>query len=287
MTDYLKDIFQAWGDRIRSPFFGSTLISFCLINWKALFYVFLAEKPVRMRILYFEHNTDWTSLFVLPLISGLILALILPWASFAGAWMARLPRSKLHVIQNLEASKRRISEFEQEAKEQEAKARLEEASERRKIDSAKRLEEAGRISSGLKNEISNNRGVSNDFDYSEMSEKERWEFDELVIKILDGLSASPEGLTAFQQDKIAFAGVPEKVISIGLHRRNRRRAENAFKFLESNKYVVASGKADPNTDRWTEYEITDLGYKKNDEIKLATKQPAPTNHTPPLPQPRP
>lgn len=259
MGDYFKDLFQAWGDRIRSPFFGSILISFCLINWKALFYLLFAEKPVRMRILYFEENTDLMSLAWLPLVSGLGLALVFPWAAVVGAWMAKLPRAKLHSIQFSEASKRRITEYEEEAREEEAKARLEAASEQRKIDAAKRLEEAGSVSDKLEAEITVERkrdakpreGSSLFNAFKELSE--------LEIKILLGAAESPSGLVLMAEDKVMFQNSPTHDFEVENHRREKIRIANAFETLEKNGYFsktkVLNGKLSG-----IEYQMEENGY---------------------------
>jgi predicted transcriptional regulator len=153
MTEYFKQIVDAWGDRLRSPVLGSILIFFVATNWQSLFYLFFADKPVRARLLYFDANTDGWSLYGLPVIGGVVLAIAVPWISLAGAFLAKFPRSILHSVQSSEAQKRRIAEYRLKAEAEEAMAFLEDASERRKIEAAKRLNEAEAVSDELKMEI--------------------------------------------------------------------------------------------------------------------------------------
>lgn len=179
MSEYFKQFMQAWEDRVRSPFVGSIVISFVLINWKVLFYLLFADKPVRQRILYFEANTELMSLFIMPTLVGISAGLILPWLSFLSACIARSPKSKLDKLEFEGASNRRIAEFQQmglerteiamleavedqrkvkalqqKALEQDAIAEFEAAEELRKIGAAKRLEEAQSVSPNLAVELS-------------------------------------------------------------------------------------------------------------------------------------
>jgi hypothetical protein len=161
MTEYFKQIVDAWGDRLRSPVLGSILIFFVATNWQSLFYLFFADKPVRARLLYFDANTDGWSLYVIPVIGGVILAIAVPWISLVGASLAKFPRAILHEVQSSEALNRRILDHELRAREEETKASLEEVRERRKIDAAKRLNEAEELSSALKEEIEEDREKDN------------------------------------------------------------------------------------------------------------------------------
>jgi hypothetical protein len=171
MIDFFKQLIDAAGDRIRSPFLGSIAAVFVGCNWRALFYLIFANKPVRSRILYFDANTDLYSLLIYPVSFGLITALLMPWIAVVGAWIAQSPKAKLHSVQHGAASKRRITEYqtksaeeealaeleakqderriqaqERKAEEEEANARFEAAEEHRKINAAKRLEEAKGVS---------------------------------------------------------------------------------------------------------------------------------------------
>jgi hypothetical protein len=95
MTELFKQMLEAAGERIRSPFFGSILLVFFGINWREMFYLLFADKPVRARILYFDANTDVLSLLVYPAVLGIIAALLMPWVAVVGAWFAQQPKAKL------------------------------------------------------------------------------------------------------------------------------------------------------------------------------------------------
>jgi hypothetical protein len=194
MTEYFKQIVDAWGDRLRSPVLGSVLIFFVATNWQSLFYLFFADKPVRARLLYFDANTDGWSLYVMPVIGGVILAIAVPWISLAGAFLAKFPRAILHEVQSSEALKRRIVEYGLKADEEEAKASLEEVRERRKIDAAKRLNEAEELSSELREEIEEER--ENDSPSRNL--------DPTSIEILKFVSKASDGLVFLTSNGISI-----------------------------------------------------------------------------------
>lgn len=145
MTDLFKEIWEAASQRIRSPFLGSIVFAFVAINWRALFYLFFAETSVITRLTYFRMRTDLYTLYLAPLVVGLLLALAMPWLKFVGAWIAVKPAAKLAELQSGEASRRRIAELDLKTAEDEALERSREASERRKIKEQQRLSEAEEV----------------------------------------------------------------------------------------------------------------------------------------------
>lgn len=145
MTDLFKDLVKAWEERVRSPFLGSIGIAFVACNWKPIFFLLFSGEPVLERFAFFDSNTSSVTLFWNPLWIGFLLTLAIPWLKFMGALIAKAPTTLLNSLQGDLASERRIHAFEKAADEEEAKARLEAAQEQRRIDAAKRLEEATKI----------------------------------------------------------------------------------------------------------------------------------------------
>lgn len=146
MTEFFKDLLAAANARVRSPFFGSIALVFILVNWKPVFYLFFADTSVAVRLRFFEQNTDWYLLYLYPIVGGVLIAVIVPWVKLVGAWIAVAPARRLHNLQYDESVTKRIYALENSAREEDARAKQEEAAERRKIDAAKRLEEANKIS---------------------------------------------------------------------------------------------------------------------------------------------
>lgn len=145
MTDLFKDIIKAWEERVRSPFLGSIGIAFVACNWKPIFFLLFSGEPALARFAFFDSNTSSLTLFWNPLCIGFLLTLAIPWLKFMGALIAKAPTILLNSLQGDLASERRIHAFKKAADEEQEKARLEAAQEQRKIDAAKRLEEAKSI----------------------------------------------------------------------------------------------------------------------------------------------
>jgi hypothetical protein len=135
-----------------------------------LFYLFFADKAVSDRLVYFETNTDNWSLYGLPLIAGLISAIAVPWIKFVGARISSGPSRRLRHLEHDEGQAFRIYKLDADATEAEAKARLEEANERRKIDAARRLDEARFLGQELEKELVSDRQVANSGEEEEEEE---------------------------------------------------------------------------------------------------------------------
>ncbi|PUB10719.1 hypothetical protein [Yoonia sediminilitoris] len=148
MIDFIKDGTEARSQRVRSPILGSIGLAFFVLNWKPLWYLFLAEQPVAIKFRFFEMNTTTYSLYIWPALAGVILALSTPWVKFAGAWLAIQPDRLLRRLQFDQAHGQKIYSWTKEAEAEIAQAKLEEARERRTIDAAKRIEEAESIEGG-------------------------------------------------------------------------------------------------------------------------------------------
>lgn len=272
MTEYFKQFFDAWGDRIRSPFFGSIAIAFIAVNWKVLFYVFFADRPIRARILYFEANADLVSLVVLPLAIGVSAAIFLPWASFISALLARWPKSLLHNIQFTEATRRRIAEYEKRAEEEGAMASFEAAKETRKINAAKRLEEANSVSSDLKEDLESERRSADTGSVVDIPTSEADLRILLGDKIIAGLSESVDGRGCYDGTIFQFSGT-DKTISLNVsgfpmlksQKRFQMTMAKALENLFSSKYIEILNQDDVGN----EYQLTELGYYYAD--KLVTK----------------
>lgn len=168
MSDFLKSVFDAWSDRIRSPIIGSVFLVYVACNWKALFYLFFADVPVAVRLAYFELETTSLSLWIIPLIGGMVLSVAIPWVKFVGAWVAQWAELKLSILQETQASGKRTRAFQSEVGELKAKTsfeiakiqeqgRIRAAEENSKIEAEKLLKKAGGVSSKVKDELVESR----------------------------------------------------------------------------------------------------------------------------------
>lgn len=153
MIDFFKDLAEAANSRIRSPFIGSIALVFFFANWKALAILFFSNGSIELRVLTFEGMISWWSLVFVPVALGTLAAIIFPWVRLLGAWVARKPSGVLRRLQHDESQQFRIYQLNGDAAEAEAEARLAEATERAKIDAAKRLEDARNVDPTVKEEL--------------------------------------------------------------------------------------------------------------------------------------
>lgn len=92
--DGLKELVEAFSARIKSPIIGSIALAFVAVNWRPVFFLFFSGEPANDKFEYFTTNTTGLSLYLLPVIVGLIFALVVPWVNFFGAKAIESPVSK-------------------------------------------------------------------------------------------------------------------------------------------------------------------------------------------------
>lgn len=143
--DFLKEAYDAYSQRIRSPFIGSIFFAFLFFNWKPVWFLLFADVSVPEKFEFFDSNTTAASLYWGPIIVGVLVALALPWVQFGGAWLVSRPTRLLRSHQAEEASQLRIASFERKTKEEVARKAHEEAVADRTIGAAKRQKEADAI----------------------------------------------------------------------------------------------------------------------------------------------
>ncbi|MCW9042714.1 MAG: type IV secretion system protein [Pseudopelagicola sp.] len=85
--EYLKELYEAWGARVKSNVLGSTIVAFIFVNWKALFFIAFADVRVVTKFNYFDANTSLVTLALLPVLIGFTLSLGLP---FINDWAHRV-----------------------------------------------------------------------------------------------------------------------------------------------------------------------------------------------------
>jgi len=92
--DGLKELVEAFSARIKSPIIGSIILAFIAVNWRPVFFLFFSGKPASDKFVYFNEHTTGYSLYLYPVLIGLIFALLIPWINFWGAMAVESPVSK-------------------------------------------------------------------------------------------------------------------------------------------------------------------------------------------------
>lgn len=142
----LKEIYDSWGERMRSHLFGSIAISFALINWKVLYFLAFAKVSVDERIEYYDDNTSIWTLYILPIVLGSLFGLIAPFINERVHLLVSKPMSSTKARDELLAAQR-DSDLE-EAKARIAKARADQARSEAEQQSAL-VEQAKSLDKGL------------------------------------------------------------------------------------------------------------------------------------------
>ncbi|PTR16072.1 hypothetical protein C8R31_10286 [Nitrosospira sp. Nsp2] len=78
----MREILEVIESRIKSPVLGYFIFAFVAINWKVIFYLFVENKSALDRISYFESNTDFVFLLILPAIAAGIFSVAYPWINY-------------------------------------------------------------------------------------------------------------------------------------------------------------------------------------------------------------
>lgn len=87
----LKETLDAWLARVKSPVLGFIVLAFIVVNWKPLWFLVFTDESGYTKITYFEQHTTPMTLYWLPLIIGLIGAILTPWVDLFGVLIARFP----------------------------------------------------------------------------------------------------------------------------------------------------------------------------------------------------
>lgn len=87
----VKELYESLTDRLHTPIISSILISSLLLNWRAFFYLLVANKSVPERIEKFDALTSTSTLIITPIIIGSILAATMPWLKVIGAFLSQKP----------------------------------------------------------------------------------------------------------------------------------------------------------------------------------------------------
>ncbi|MEJ2001823.1 MAG: hypothetical protein P8X77_10585 [Maritimibacter sp.] len=250
MTSYLKEIMDAMGSRLRSPFFGSIAVVFVISNWKPLFYLVFSSEPVSVRLRFFDLNTDEISLYLLPFGLGMLIAVIAPWLKYAGAIIAAQPTRRLRALHDEEAIERKIADLGRQARLEEAQAAEENAKERRLIEAAKRDREVEDLGDDeLEKEIAASRedrdSLRSGSDISQVSER--------TMAILVSIAASPQGFVVAYEHNNAFK------VNLGGRETSVQGRRDYLKLLNDLKQLTENGLLEKeDSDTW---KMTQAGYE--------------------------
>lgn len=96
--DWLKDIYDAYNQRIKSPIIGSVFLAFIACNWQPIFFVIFADVSVEDRFQYWERVTSDSTLIFIPVALGTAFAISVPFISFISAAIVVGPTNELRKL---------------------------------------------------------------------------------------------------------------------------------------------------------------------------------------------
>lgn len=137
----IKEIIETMSTRIRSPLFGYYFFLLLAINWKAIFYIFAADVSVKERIIYFETDTDLSSLILIPILFASIGIVAYPWINY---FFLNLCKKPTELRNNIQAQSEHALLLKKQELE-ELRSELLSGKERELIERAKRDQELGEI----------------------------------------------------------------------------------------------------------------------------------------------
>ncbi|MDP2519276.1 hypothetical protein Q8W33_11940 [Shimia thalassica] len=281
--EYLKEIYEAWGARVKSNLLGSVVLSFLAINWKVFFYLVFADRPVLQKFRYFDANTDNWSLFVSPILVGGAIALGLPFLNNLTHRVVSAPISRIRSRDEAYSHERLSQRNEWEVErnraieifekrlvaaaqiDQEIENTIEDEDVKEKL--RKQIEEQRVISDTSKSD----QVRSNSFpDTQHLKKIERY-----ILRLLDrsGLrSNEDEDVFSVLTDKVQSQLISDLTKWNGYETSSLRASiefNDTFKSLANKGLVVASYRPDSPTNRGGRYhfKLTPEGYRVLDAIR--------------------
>lgn len=114
--EFIKEFLDEGRSRIKSNVFASVVFAFVVLNWQPLYFVAFEKVDSVSKFEYFDQNTYWLTLYLLPLLVGGVLALGMPFINnlahkvVSGTISAMRTRDDEHAHQRL----KKKNEWEEE-----------------------------------------------------------------------------------------------------------------------------------------------------------------------------
>jgi hypothetical protein len=141
----MKEVVEAINNRIKTPYFGYSILAFIALNWRGVFLMMTSKKEPTERLALFDLETSIWTLVVYPLLIGAFIAITFHWLRYFFRVIERVPRELVENL-SLEAEHKRIIKQTQL---EEARTKLFAMKEEELIDRAKRDEEVADIQNSV------------------------------------------------------------------------------------------------------------------------------------------
>jgi hypothetical protein len=137
----VKEVVEAVNNRIKTPYFGYSILAFLALNWRGFFYLVLSKGKPEEKLALFDAQTDLYTLLVYPLAIGALVAATTHWLRFLFGVIERRPKE---LVENLQLEAEHKKTIKQTQLEQ-ARSDLFAVKEQELIERAKRDDEVADI----------------------------------------------------------------------------------------------------------------------------------------------
>lgn len=138
---------------MKSPVIGYIILAGLILNWKPIWFLIFADQSVYEKFAYFDIKTSNGTLFLYPVLIGVVSAVVVPWIGFAGAFLVGRPARLLRQLQQDARTDHEIYRLKKQTSVENAKAQEEAVREERQLEQAKRLKVAEQIGPEVRDEL--------------------------------------------------------------------------------------------------------------------------------------
>jgi len=95
----MRDFFEFFNSRLRTPLLGNFLIGFLLVNWQSALVLVLGTATIEERIGVFQTQLGLQNSIFYPAIVSLFLSIIQPFLRLGGAYLSYWPEHRRRLLQ--------------------------------------------------------------------------------------------------------------------------------------------------------------------------------------------
>ncbi|MEW4983854.1 MAG: hypothetical protein AB1Y31_11760 [Cycloclasticus sp.] len=137
----MKEVIEAVNNRIKTPYFGYSILAFLALNWRGFFYLVFSNGNPTEKLALFDAQTDLYTLLIYPLAIGALVAATAHWLRYLFGLIERKPKE---LVENLQLEAEHKKTIKQTQLEQ-SRSDLFAVKEKELIERAKRDEEVADI----------------------------------------------------------------------------------------------------------------------------------------------
>lgn len=83
----MDKMLKPFNERMKNPFIASFIISWIIVNWKAIFYMIYSDESVKERFENSQGYTHWYTLILIPILSAVFFTFAMPYINLFIGWV--------------------------------------------------------------------------------------------------------------------------------------------------------------------------------------------------------